>query len=62
MNRTNHAERHWEWIKYSLLGAKINRKLRDLVVAIIGSVADETRVSGATPIDHFKQHQAISES
>ena len=62
MDTTNHVERHWEWIKYSLLGAKVNRKLRDLVMAIIGSAADGTRVGGATLIDHFKQHQTISES
>ena len=55
-------ERHWKWIKYSLLGAKINCKSRDLVVAIIGSAADGTRVGGVTVIDHFKQHQAINES
>jgi len=62
MNTTNHVERHWEWIKYSLLGAKINRKLRDLVVAIIESAANGTRVGGATLINHFKQYQGISES
>ena len=62
IDTTNHVEHHWEKIKYSLLGAKVNRKLRDLVMAIIGSAADGTRVGGATLIDHFKQHQTISES
>ena len=62
MDTTNHVERHWEWIKYSLLGAKVNRKLRDLVVAIIENVADGTRVGGITLIDYFKQQQAVSES
>jgi hypothetical protein len=27
INTTNHVKRHWKWIKYSLLGAKVNRKL-----------------------------------
>ena len=62
MDKTNHVERHWKWIKYSLLGAKVNRKLRDLVVAIIENVADGTRVGGITLIDHFKQQQTVSES
>lgn len=39
---------------YSLLDAKVNRKLRELVVAIIESAADKTRVGGTTLIDHFK--------
>ena len=62
MDTTNHVECHLEWIEYSLLSAKVNRKLRYLVVTIIGSVAYGTRVGGATLIDNFKQHQAISES
>ena len=62
MDTTNHVGRHWKWIKYSILSAKVNRKLRDLVVAIIGNTVDGTRVGGATLIDHFKQQQAISES
>ena len=35
MDTTNHIERHWEWIKYILLQGKVNRSLRDLIVAII---------------------------
>ena len=57
---TNHIERHWEWIKYTLLQGKVNRSLRDLIVAIIGSAADGTRVGGPTLLDHFQQVQLIS--
>ena len=39
---------------YSLLDAKVNRKFRELVVTIIESAADKTRVGGTTSIDHFK--------
>ena len=60
MDTTNHVERHWEWIKYTLLQGKINRSLRDLIVAIIGSAADGTRVGGPTLLDHFQQVQLIS--
>ena len=40
MDTTNHIERHWEWIKYTLLQGKVNRALRVLIVAIVGSVAE----------------------
>ena len=61
MDTTNHVERHWEWIKYTLLQGKINRSIRDLIVAIIGSAVDGNRTGGPTLVDHFKQVQAISE-
>lgn len=60
MDTTNHIERHWEFIKYTLLQGKVNRSLRDLVVAIMGSAADGSRVGGPTLMDHFKQVQLIS--
>jgi len=60
MDTTNHVERHWKWIKYTLLQGKVNRSVRDLIVAIIGSVADGSRIGGPTLLDHFKQVQAIS--
>ena len=61
MDTTNHAECHWEWIKYTLLQDKVNRSLRDLIVAIIGNAADGIRVGGSTLLDHFQQVQLISE-
>ena len=60
IDTTNHVERHWEWIKYSLLMGKVNRSLRDLVVAIIGSANDGIRVGRPTLIDYFKLRQGIS--
>ena len=60
MDTTNHIERHWEWIKYSLLMGKVNRSLRDLVVAIMGSAKDGTRVGGPTLLDYFKLRQGTS--
>jgi len=59
MDITNHLKRHWEWIKYTLLQGKVNRSIWDLIVAKIGSVVDGSCVGGSTPIDHFKQLQAI---
>ena len=60
MDTTNHVERHWEWIKYTLLQGKVNRALRDLIVAIVGSAADGSRVGGPTLLDHFQTVQLIS--
>lgn len=61
MDTTNHIERHWEWIKYSLLQGKVNCSLRNLIVSIIGSASDGTKMGGPTLVDHFKQVQIISE-
>ena len=60
MDTTNHIERHWEWIKYSLLQAKVNRALRDLIIAIVGSAEDGSRIGGPTLVDHFQMVQLIS--
>jgi hypothetical protein len=60
MDTTNHIEQHWEWIKYTLFQGKVNRALRDLIVAIVGSAADGTRIGGPTLLDHFQTVQLIS--
>ncbi|XP_024400655.1 uncharacterized protein [Physcomitrium patens] len=60
IDTTNHVERHWEWIKYTLLQGKVNRSLRDLIVAIVGSAADGSRIGGPTLMDHFQTVQLIS--
>ena len=44
IDTTNHVKRHWELIKYTLLQWKVNRSLRDLIVTIIGSAKDGTRL------------------
>ena len=57
MDTTNHVERHWEWIKYTLSQGKVNRSLQDLIVAIIGSAANGTRAGGLPcwiPFNKFK--------
>lgn len=62
MDTTNHVERHWELIKYTLLQGKVNRSLRDLIVAIVGSAKDGTRVGQPTLLNQFKMTQRISDS
>lgn len=53
MNISNHVKRYRKWIKYNLLQIKDNRSLRDLIVTIITSVADDIRMKGSTVLDHF---------
>jgi len=60
IDTTNHVERHWEWIRYTLLQGKVNQSVRDLIVATIGSATNRSRIGGPTLVDHFKQVQAIS--
>jgi hypothetical protein len=60
MDTTNHVERHWELIKYTLLKGKVNRALRDLIVALVGSAKDGSRVGQPTLINDFKMIQRIS--
>jgi hypothetical protein len=60
MDTTNHVERHWELIKYTLLQGKVNRSLRDLIVAIVGSANDGTRVGQPTLLSQFKLTQRLS--
>ena len=60
MNTTNHIERYWEWIKYTLLQRRVNRSLRDLIGAIVESAVDGTRGGRPTLLDHFQQVQLIS--
>ena len=60
VNTTNHIERHWEFIKYTLLQGKVNRCLRDLIVALIGSAENGTRAGQPTLLNQFKMTQRIS--
>jgi hypothetical protein len=62
MDTTNHVERHWELIKYTLLQGKVNRSLRDLIVAIVGSAKDGTRVGQPTLLSQFRMTQRLSKS
>jgi hypothetical protein len=60
MDTTNHVERHWELIKYTVLQGKVNRSLRDLIVAIIGSAKDGTRIGQPTLLSQFVMTQRLS--
>jgi len=38
----------------------MNRALRDLIIAILGSAEDGSRIRGPTLVDHFQMVQLIS--
>ena len=54
MDIINYMERHCQLIKYTLLQDKVNRNLRDLSVAIIGSAKDGTRVAQPTLLTQLR--------
>lgn len=60
MDTTNHVERHWELINYTVLQGKVNQSLRDLIVAIIGSAKDGTRIGQPTLLSQFVMIQRLS--
>jgi len=60
MDTTNHVERHWELIKYTLHQGKVNRSLRDLIVAIVGTAKDGTHGVQPTLLSQFKMTQRLS--
>lgn len=60
MDTTNYVERHWKLIKYIVLQSKVNRSLRDLIVAIIGNAKDETRIGQPTLLNQFVMTQRLS--
>ena len=60
MDTTNHVERHWELIKYIVLQNKVNRSLPDLILAIIGSAKDGTRIGQPILLSQFVMTHRLS--
>ena len=60
MDTTNHVERHWKLIKYTVLQNKVNRSLPDLILAIIGSAKDGTRIGQPTLLSQFVMTHCLS--
>lgn len=58
VDTTNLVERLWQYIKYTLLDAKINRSLLVLVHALVGDSLHGTYMGG-TLLEFFKQKQEI---
>ena len=47
------VERMWQYVKYILLGGKVNRRLDDLILAIIGNPETGQRFGEGTLVDHY---------
>ena len=63
VDTTNLVEKMWHFIKYTLLRIKVNRRLDELVLAIIGDPSlNEERMRGMTLIEHYREQQKTSES
>ena len=58
VDTTNLVERLWQYIKYTLLNAQINRSLVDLLHALVGDSTSGTSMGG-TLLEFFKQKQEI---
>ncbi|KAI5068324.1 hypothetical protein GOP47_0016669 [Adiantum capillus-veneris] len=61
VDTTNLVERLWQYIKYILLDARINRSIVDLLHAMVGDSTTGTRMGG-TLLEFFKQKQEIVDS
>ena len=61
-NTTNLLERMWQYVKYTLLDGKVNRRLDDLILAIIGNLETCQRFGGGTFVDHYDKTHWLSES
>ena len=52
-NTINLVERMWQYVKYTLLGGKVNCRLDDLILAIIGNLETSQRFEGGTLVDYY---------
>ena len=53
VNTINLVECMWQYVKYTLLSGKVNRRLDDLILAIIGNLETSQRFGGGTLVDHY---------
>ncbi|MCO5611745.1 hypothetical protein L7F22_066003 [Adiantum nelumboides] len=61
VDTTNLVERLWQYVKYTLLEARINRSLLELIHALVGNSKTRGRMGG-TLLRFFKQKQEIADS
>ena len=61
-NTANLVEHMWQYVKYTLLGGKVNYRLDDLILAIIGNLETSQRFGGGTLVDHYDRAHWLSES
>ena len=52
----------WQYVKYTLLDGKVNRRLHELVIALIGNPDTGQRFGGITLVKHYHKARWLSES
>ena len=61
-NTTNLVERMWQYVKYTLLDGKVNRRLDELIFAIIGNPNSRRRFGGLTVDEHYNNVYCLNKS
>ncbi|KAI5077831.1 hypothetical protein GOP47_0007655 [Adiantum capillus-veneris] len=61
VDTTNLVERLWQYVKYTLLDARINRPALDLLHALVGNARSGSWMGG-TLLEFFKQKQELADS
>jgi hypothetical protein len=62
VNTTNLVERMWHYVKYTLLDGKVNCRLDELILAIIGNPETGRRFGGNTLVEHYNDAHFLSMS
>jgi hypothetical protein len=55
VNTTNLVERMWHYVKYMLLDGKVNHRLDELILAIIGNPETRRRFGRNTLVEQFEE-------
>jgi hypothetical protein len=62
VNTTNLVERMWHYAKYTFLDGKMNHRLDELILAIIGNPETGRRFGGNTLVEHYNDTHFLSMS
>jgi hypothetical protein len=60
VNTTNLVEQMWHYVKYTLLDGKVNRRLDELIFALIGNPEIGRRFRGNTLMEHYNDAHFLS--
>jgi hypothetical protein len=55
-------EHMWEYVKYTLLHGKVNKRLDELIIAIVGHPETCLQFGGLTLVEHYDDAHSLSES
>jgi hypothetical protein len=60
VNTTNLVEQMWHYVKYTLLDGKVNRRLDELIFALIGNPETGWQFGGNTLVEHYNDAHFLS--